>query len=149
MSDLFDRLRNLETQLLEQSLGCNQGCRAMMLGTLSQGMKSNSWLPLPLSPYLSLSISLTLQELEAIKGADYYCPQEDCKSQTYSGAWKLESVPLSRQKSTIFDFGRKKKEEVPRSLVRHNCRIEDYLKELLDTTDAKIQGLELSNYLIT
>lgn len=140
MSDLFHRLRNLETQLLAQSLGCNQGCRAMMLGTFSQGMKLNSWLPLPLSPYFSLSISLSIKKLRAIKGADYYCSEEDYTSQIRSRAWRLENVPLSKWKPNS-------DEEVPARLVRHNCRLEDHLKKLLDTTDAKIKGLELSNYL--
>ncbi|EHK48748.1 hypothetical protein TRIATDRAFT_214995, partial [Trichoderma atroviride IMI 206040] len=74
LAHLFAHLQKLQSQLLEQSLGCNQGCRAMMYGTLTQGMKSNSWLPLPLSPYTSLSISSALQKLKAVQGVDYYCP---------------------------------------------------------------------------
>ncbi|KAL6890808.1 hypothetical protein GGI43DRAFT_414851 [Trichoderma evansii] len=150
-SNLIYRLHNLESQLLEQSLGCNQGCRAMMLGTFSQGLKLNSLLPLPLPPYYTLRVTSILLQLRKIKGPDYYCPQEDCTSQTYSGAWKLESRPLPRQKPAAFGlFGSPKNEEkVPSSLVRHNCRLEDHLKGILDTVDVEIKGLELSNYLST
>lgn len=121
-----------------------------MLGTFSQGMKLNSFLPLPPSPYYALSINSTLHQLKEIKGVDYYCPKEDCTSQLNSGTWKLENRPLSRQKPTVFNqSGKKNKEEVPSGLVRDGCRLDYHLEGILDTTDFEIEGLELSDYLST
>lgn len=145
---LFDNLQDLQSQLLEQSLRCNQGCKAMMLGTLSQAMKSTSLLPLPLPPCTLISIDSTLQQLGAIEGEDYYCPWKQGTNQKFSGAWKLHNRPVSRHKYSGYSSSGRD-EEVPSNLVRHNCRIEDHLKELLKTTEGKIEGLELSNYFST
>jgi hypothetical protein len=118
----------------------------MMYGTLSQGMKSNLWLPPPLPPYTSLSISSTLLQLKAVEGVDYYCPLKDNTGLQYAGAWRLENRPLQRDYSS-YPYYRRLTEEAHPKLVRHNCRIEDHLKGLLTTTENMIPGLELSNYL--
>ncbi|UKZ68418.1 uncharacterized protein TrAtP1_009454 [Trichoderma atroviride] len=148
LAHLFDNLQKLQSQLLEQSLGCGQGCRAMMYGTLSQGMKSNSWLPLPLPPYTSLSISSALRQLKAVEGVDYYCSFKDNNSLNGAGSWKLDFNPPAREYASYPYSGRPTEETQPR-LVRHNCRIEDHLKGLLTITEYMVLGLGLSNYLST
>lgn len=115
-----------------------------MYGTLSQAMKSSLLLPLPLPPYNLLSIFSTLQELRAVKGVDYYHPSKDDAPQTDAVIWSVEIPGRERNVYSV----RKTNETHPK-LVRHNCRIEDHLKELLDTTEGKIKGLKLSDYLST
>ncbi|PKK53187.1 hypothetical protein CI102_2648 [Trichoderma harzianum] len=65
-------LYHLEEQLLDESIGCNKGCRAMMLGTLSQGLRAASLSPSPSPPYISLSIKPVLRQLKATESLDYY-----------------------------------------------------------------------------
>ncbi|KAL7908201.1 hypothetical protein GGI35DRAFT_453605 [Trichoderma velutinum] len=142
--NLVGLLQGLEEQLLSQSLGCNKGCRAMMLGTLSQGLRSNSLLPFPLSPYISLTINSTLQKLRAIESPDYYCADNEGNNQTKSGIWTLEKKPSPRRKQTWLGL---LEEKPPSKLVRHECRLEDHLNELIDTTNSEIEGLELAKYL--
>ncbi|KAL7919874.1 hypothetical protein ACQKWADRAFT_183306 [Trichoderma austrokoningii] len=139
---LLDSLRRLQSQLLEQSLGCSKGCRAMMYGTLSQGMKSSSLLPLPLPPYASLNIDSALQQLRAIEGEDFYSPEKGNTIGKSSGTWKIHNKPLLRQENNF-----QMDDKAPHTLVRHNCRIEDHLKSLLKIAEGNIHGLLLSKYL--
>ncbi|KAL7954985.1 hypothetical protein V8C34DRAFT_316813 [Trichoderma compactum] len=130
-SNLFTLLYDLECRLLGESIGCNEGCRAMLLGTLSQGLRSSSLSPFPSSPYISLSISSTLPKVKAIESL----------GQT-SGAWTLYNRPLPRG-----DWYRRSDEPVPSRLGRHKCRLEDHLNGLINTTNSEIEGLELAKYL--
>jgi hypothetical protein len=114
----------------------------MMYGTLSQAMKLSSLLPLPLSPYTSLSIAPTFRQLRSAKGVDYYHASKNDITQTNTVVWRAE-ISLGERNA----LSKRKAEEKYPKLVRHNCRIEHHLKGLLDSTDSKIQGLKLSNYL--
>ncbi|KAL6695680.1 hypothetical protein J3F84DRAFT_374986 [Trichoderma pleuroticola] len=147
LSHLFALLSDVEYQLLGESIGCNKGCRAMLLGTLSQGLRSSSLSPFPSSPYVSLSISSTLQKVKAIESLDYYCEEEDITGQT-SGVWILQSKPLSRGKRAQMHWLGRNDEPLPSKLGRHKCRLEDHLNRLVDTTTSEIQGLELAKYLV-
>ncbi|KAL6792923.1 hypothetical protein J3E68DRAFT_451318 [Trichoderma sp. SZMC 28012] len=123
--NMFSRIYHLEYQLLGSSIGCNKGCRAMMLGTLSQGLRWSSLSACSFTPYVSLSIRRALEELKAIKSLDYYCAEQESTNQTKS----------------------ENEETVPSKLVRHKCRLEDHLSLLLRATIAEFEGLELSKYL--
>lgn len=145
-SNLFGHLNRLESQLLDQSIGCNKSCRAMMLGTLSQELKSISLSPYPSKPYTSLSINPTLKKLRLIQSLDYYCAEPEGGSQKLSGVWILDTKPSTRRKKDW--LGQWKEEEnVPSRLTRHECRLENYLRGILDTTASQLQGLELAKYL--
>ncbi|KAL5092171.1 hypothetical protein Trisim1_012432 [Trichoderma cf. simile WF8] len=146
--NLVGLLHGLEDQLLGQSIGCNQGCRAMMLGTLSQGLRSSSLLPFPSSPYISLSISSTLQKLRATESLDYYCTSQESTSQKETLTWTLQMDSLTRRR--LISSGQCNEETIqkaPLELVRDNCRLEHHLNILLNTTNSEIQGLELAKYL--
>ncbi|QYS99772.1 hypothetical protein H0G86_006890 [Trichoderma simmonsii] len=145
-SNLLTLLYHLEEQLLDKSIGCNKGCRAMMLGTLSQGLRAASLSPSPSPPYISLSIRPTLRQLTATESLDYYCAEEGNPSQTNSGIWIIQKPPSSRKQSQSF-WDQLAAENTPTKLVRHKCLLKDYLSELLDTTESQIKGLELANYL--
>lgn len=140
-SNLFTLLHDLECQLLDESIGCNKGCRAMLLGTLSQGLRSSSLSPFPSSPYISLSINSILQKVKAIESLDYYCAEEHITGQT-SGAWTFQARPIARG-----HWSGRNDEPVPSKLGRHKCRLEDHLNGLINTTDSGIEGLELAKYL--
>ncbi|KAL6831879.1 hypothetical protein V8C40DRAFT_237388 [Trichoderma camerunense] len=146
-SNLFGLLYRLECQLLGQSIGCNKGCRAMMLGTLSQELKSNSLSPYPPKPYISLNIDSTLKKLRAIESLDYYCAEPETSSQKMkmTGLWILDAKPSTRRYPAY--LGQRKVEEVPSRLTRHECRLEDHLSEIIDTTASQVEGLELAKYL--
>lgn len=149
LTHLFDKLRSLQSQLLDQSLGCSQGCRAMMYGTLNQGMNSNSLLPLPPPPYTSLKIAYTFQQLRAVEGLDYYCPWKADATEKCSGVWDLKSGPRSRKENTqtSYLFSAPKTEVNPAKLVRHDCRIEDHLRALVNVASGRFDGLNLSQYI--
>lgn len=144
-NNLVGRLYGLEDQLLRQSIGCNKGCRAMMLGALSQGLRSISFSPFPLPPYISLSISSTLQKLRATESLDYYCASQEGTSQKDSTTWALQMPPLTRR--NLISSGKWSEHTLPLQLVRHDCRLEHHLNRLLDTTISEVQGLELAKYL--
>lgn len=134
-----------------------------MYGTLSQGMKSSSLLPLPPPPYTSLNIGSTLQKLRAVKGVDYYWHKPDSISQTPVGLFGnrppdsigqtpvglFGSRPPSKPNPSFVTDNSRLVEKIPTNLERDKCRIEHHLKGLLDTTEGKIEGLKLSNYLTT
>ncbi|KAL6821708.1 hypothetical protein J3E69DRAFT_382206 [Trichoderma sp. SZMC 28015] len=128
--------------------GCNKGCRAMMFGTLCQGMRSSSLLPFPPSPYISLSISSTLQNMRAIESLDYCCASRGSSSQKGSATWTLQTSPSTRRR-LIFSgqWNEETMQTAYLELVGDNCRLEHHLNRLSDTTDSKVQGLELANYL--
>lgn len=145
-SSLFGLLYRLECQLLDQSIGCNKSCRAMMLGTLSQELRSISLSPHPSKPYISLNINSTIKKLRLIESLDYYCAELESDSQNKSGLWILDTKPSTRRKQNF--LGQWKEEEnVPSRLTRHECRLENYISGIVDTTASQIKGLELAKYL--
>ncbi len=146
-SNLFRLLGGLEYKLQGQLIGCNKGCRAMMLGTLTQELKSISLWPYPFKPYTSLSIDSTLKNLRAIESLDYYCAEPDYSSQRkkISGLWILDTKPSTRRYPA--SLGQRKEEKAPSRLTRHECRLEDHLSGIIDTTASQVKGLELAKYL--
>ncbi|KAF3074411.1 hypothetical protein CFAM422_003437, partial [Trichoderma lentiforme] len=143
--NLMRRLHDLADQLLGQSIGCNKGCRAMMLGTLCQGLRSSSLMPFPSSSYLSLSISSTLQRLRATESFDYYCARQESTSQNESATWIRNH--FTPQRLISGKWNEEMMQKAPLELVRDNCRLEHHLNRLLDSTNSEIQGLELAKYL--
>ncbi|KAH7210853.1 uncharacterized protein BKA55DRAFT_546690 [Fusarium redolens] len=60
---LIDVLENLQTKILEAKVGCNEACRAMLLGSLLQGMKKSGIYPRPSLPFPELSLDVLLASL--------------------------------------------------------------------------------------
>jgi hypothetical protein len=94
---------------------------------------------------MGIRISSTFHTLRTIEGLNYYCATQDSTDDTKSGEWMIQSRPLPRQKQTLWD--QTIEESVPVKLVRHKCRLEDYLGGILNITSAEIKGLELAQYL--
>ncbi|CAG9977258.1 unnamed protein product, partial [Clonostachys byssicola] len=104
VQSLLDGLKQIQNQLLEKKLGCNFGCRAMLLGTLIQkldirplGMFSAA---LPLE---SRSIDMIVRSLREGQPIVYYGPRE-------------QSIEGKRSKEWSHTSGMYRKAETPQTL---------------------------------
>ncbi|KAL5613094.1 hypothetical protein FOVSG1_002157 [Fusarium oxysporum f. sp. vasinfectum] len=91
---LFDGLDNLQTRILDASVGCNAACRAMLLGSLLQAMKKLELYPRPSSPFPKLSLDNLLASLARVQSPAYFGPKSQGPIVNYSGKWNLETTPL-------------------------------------------------------
>jgi hypothetical protein len=87
---LIDGLENLQTKILEAKVGCNEACRAMLLGSLLQGMKKSGIYPRPSLPFPKLSIDVLLASLSNVQSPAYFGPQSQGPVINYSGRWNLD-----------------------------------------------------------
>ncbi|CAH0042743.1 unnamed protein product [Clonostachys rhizophaga] len=135
VESLLEGLKQIQTQLLEKKLGCNFGCRAMLLGTLIQKMDIrplrlfSAALPLPLE---SQSIDTIIRSLREDQPTIYYSPRE-------------QSIEGKRLKEW-FSSDRYHTAKIPRTLVSHTCGLEEFIDPLLQTAEREAKGLQLVDY---
>ncbi|KAM0082612.1 hypothetical protein ACKRZS_005184 [Fusarium odoratissimum] len=91
---LFDGLDNLQTRILDASVGCNAACRAMLLGSLLQAMKKFELYPRPSSPFPKLSLDNLLASLTKVQSPAYFGPKSQGPAVNYSGKWNLDTTTL-------------------------------------------------------
>ncbi|EWY87512.1 hypothetical protein FOYG_11704 [Fusarium oxysporum NRRL 32931] len=91
---LVDGLENLQTKILAGKVGCNEACRAMLLGSLLQGMKKSGVYPRPSPPFPKLSPDAVLASLASVQSPAYFGPKSQGPVLNYSGKWNLETTPL-------------------------------------------------------
>lgn len=92
LGNLYTSLKSLENRLLEGQLGCNQGCTAMLLGALIQGMKVAGLYPPRVSlqfPFLTLDV--VINSLRNAESPTYFSAEKDSVAGKYSGSWTLST----------------------------------------------------------
>ncbi|PNP79486.1 hypothetical protein FNYG_07102 [Fusarium nygamai] len=87
---LVDGLETLQTKILADKVGCNEACRATLLGSLLQGMKKSGVYPRPSSPFPKLSLDAVLASLANVQSPAYFGPQSQVPLLNYSGRWNLD-----------------------------------------------------------
>ncbi|RKL04601.1 hypothetical protein BFJ68_g10996 [Fusarium oxysporum] len=85
-----DVSENLQTKILAGKVGCNEACRAMLLGSLLQGMKKSGVYPRPSPPFPKLSPDAVLASLANVQSPAYFGPQSQGRLLNYSGRWNLD-----------------------------------------------------------
>ncbi|EXM26179.1 hypothetical protein FoTM2_010972 [Fusarium oxysporum f. sp. vasinfectum] len=92
---LVDGLEKLQTKILAGKAGCNEACRAMLLGSLLQGMKKSGVYPRPSMPFPELSPNAVLASLANVQSPAYFGPQSQGPLLNYSGRWNLDPTSTS------------------------------------------------------
>jgi hypothetical protein len=87
---LVDGLENLQTKILADKVGCNEACRATLLGSLLQGMKKSGLYPRPSPPFPKLSLDAVLASLANVQSPAYFGPQSQAPLLNYAGRWNLD-----------------------------------------------------------
>ncbi|KAH6977812.1 hypothetical protein EDB82DRAFT_462767 [Fusarium venenatum] len=151
LAKLVDGLYDIERKLLNQKLGCNPGCRAMLLGTLIQIMDEyDLYSPRPTKPFYSLDLKTITQSIGKFQLPDYYSPLNESPIGDYSGVWSISSYPsrLSSQgRSSQPGWGFSNSEtEAPQRLVQHHCSLRGFIDTLLQTAETEAKGLGLAEY---
>ncbi|KAG5756735.1 hypothetical protein H9Q70_000621 [Fusarium xylarioides] len=75
---------------VSDKVGCNEACRATLLGSLLQGMKKSGLYPHPPSPFPKLSLDAVLASLANLQSSAYFGPQSQAPLLNYSGRWNLD-----------------------------------------------------------
>ncbi|KAH6956168.1 hypothetical protein DER45DRAFT_566253 [Fusarium avenaceum] len=92
LGNLGSALKSLENRLLEGQLGCNQGCTAMLLGALIQGMKAAGLYPPRVSPQFPfLTLDFVINSLRNAQSPTYFSAEEGSVAGKYSGSWTLST----------------------------------------------------------
>ncbi|EXK78039.1 hypothetical protein FOQG_17269 [Fusarium oxysporum f. sp. raphani 54005] len=92
---LVDGLYKIQDDLLHRKLGCSEGCRAMLLGSLLQVMRAVSLYPRPESPFYSLRLDLIISSLRDMQSSMYYSSVAESPAGKHSGTWLLHDQPTS------------------------------------------------------
>ncbi|KAF5580720.1 uncharacterized protein FSUBG_13324 [Fusarium subglutinans] len=92
---LVDGLEGLQTKILADKVGCNEACRAMLLGSLLQGAKKSGLYPHPQSPFPKLCLDAVLATLANLQSPAYFGPQSQGPLLNYSGRWNLDPTSAS------------------------------------------------------
>lgn len=92
---LVDGLYKVHDDLLQQKLGCSEGCRALLLGSLLQVMTAASLYPRPESPFYSLRIDSIISSLRDMQPSIYYSSVTGGLAGKHSGTWLLHEQPTS------------------------------------------------------
>uniref|UniRef100_A0A0D2XY79 BTB domain-containing protein n=1 Tax=Fusarium oxysporum (strain Fo5176) TaxID=660025 RepID=A0A0D2XY79_FUSOF len=79
---------------VSDKVGCNEACRAMLLGSLLQAMKKLELYPRPSSPFPKLSLDNLLASLAKVQSPAYFGPKSQGLVLNSSGKWNLETTPL-------------------------------------------------------
>ncbi|KIL86231.1 hypothetical protein FAVG1_10628 [Fusarium avenaceum] len=92
LGNLGNALKSLENRLLEGQLGCNQGCTAMLLGALIQGMKAAGLYPPRVSPQFPfLTLDFVINSLRIAQSPTYFSAEKGSVAGKYSGSWTLST----------------------------------------------------------
>ncbi|OBS20416.1 hypothetical protein FPOA_06786 [Fusarium poae] len=93
LQDLVQKLDKLQDDLLEGRLGCSDGCRAMLLGSLLQMMKASKLYPPPEPPFSSLTLGWVIESLRYTQSPRYFGPFNDGPAGKHSGLWHMQVQP--------------------------------------------------------
>ncbi|KAF5674697.1 hypothetical protein FDENT_9953 [Fusarium denticulatum] len=111
---LVDGLYKVHDDLLQRKLGCSEGCRALLLGSLLQVMAATCLYPRPESPFYSLRVDSIISSLRDMQPSMYYSSVTGSRTGKHSGTWllheELTSPPASQSntattQSTSSRFG--------------------------------------------
>ncbi|KAF5229165.1 hypothetical protein FANTH_14292 [Fusarium anthophilum] len=100
---LVDGLYKVHDDLLQRKLGCNQGCRASLLGSLLQVMAATCLYPRPESPFYSLRLDSIISSLRDMQPSMYYSSVKGSLEGKHSGSWLLQeqlASPPASQSNT-------------------------------------------------
>ncbi|KAF4946046.1 hypothetical protein FGADI_11483 [Fusarium gaditjirri] len=92
---LVDGLFKIHDDLLQRKLGCSEGCRALLLGSLLQVMTAAGLYPRPESPFYSLRIDSIISSLRDMQPSIYYSSVTGGLAGNHSGTWLLHEQPAS------------------------------------------------------
>ncbi|ENH66295.1 hypothetical protein FOC1_g10001937, partial [Fusarium oxysporum f. sp. cubense race 1] len=111
---LVDGLYKVHDDLLQRKLGCSEGCRALLLGSLLQVMAATCLYPRPESSFYSLRLDSIISSLRDMQPSMYYSSVTGSLTGKHSGTWllheQLTSPPASQSntattQSTSSRFG--------------------------------------------
>ncbi|KAF5721157.1 hypothetical protein FGLOB1_365 [Fusarium globosum] len=92
---LVDGLYKVHDDLLQRKLGCSEGCRALLLGSLLQVMTAAGLYPQPESPFYSLRLDSIISSLRDMQPSIYYSSVTGGLAGKHSGTWLLHEHPTS------------------------------------------------------
>ncbi|CVL07278.1 uncharacterized protein FMAN_15367 [Fusarium mangiferae] len=96
---LVGGLYQVHDDLLQRKLGCSEGCRALLLGSLLQVMTAAGLYPRPESPFYSLRLNSIISSLRDMQPSIYYSSVTGGSAEKHSGTWLLHEQPTSQQAS--------------------------------------------------
>ncbi|KAF5700464.1 hypothetical protein FMUND_14322 [Fusarium mundagurra] len=92
---LVDGLYKVQDDLLQRKLGCSEGCRALLLGSLLQVMTAACLYPRPESPFYSLRLDSIISSLRDMQPSIYYSSVTGSLAGKHSGTWLLDEQSTS------------------------------------------------------
>ncbi|KAF5534763.1 hypothetical protein FNAPI_12272, partial [Fusarium napiforme] len=92
---LVNGLYKVHDDLLQQKLGCSEGCRAFLLGSLLQVMAANCLYPRPESPFYSLRLDSIINSLRDMQPSMYHSSVTGTSTGKHSGTWLLHEQSTS------------------------------------------------------
>ncbi|KAF5638568.1 uncharacterized protein FTJAE_5231 [Fusarium tjaetaba] len=92
---LIDGLYEIHDDLLQRKVGCSEGCRALLLGSLLQVMIANCLYPRPESPFYSLRLDSIISSLRDMQPLIYYSSVTGSLAGKHSHEWLLHEQPTS------------------------------------------------------
>ncbi|KAF4494404.1 hypothetical protein FAGAP_9467 [Fusarium agapanthi] len=92
---LVDGLYKVHDDLLQRKLGCTEGCRALLLGSLLQVMTAACLYPRPESPFYSLRLNSIISSLRDMQPSMCYSSETGSLAGKHSGTWLLHEQPTS------------------------------------------------------
>lgn len=92
---LVGGLYKVHDELLQRKLGCSEGCRALLLGSLLQVMTTAGLYPRPESPFYSLRLDSIISSLRDMQPSIYYSSVTGGSAEKHSGTWLLHEQPTS------------------------------------------------------
>ncbi|KAF5567960.1 hypothetical protein FPHYL_3023 [Fusarium phyllophilum] len=95
LQSLVDGLYNIHNDLLQRKLGCSEGCRAFLLGSLLQVMTATCLYPRPESPFYSLRLDSIINSLRDMQPSMYYSSVTDSRAGMHSGTWIVHEQSTS------------------------------------------------------
>ncbi|KAF5561068.1 hypothetical protein FPHYL_6351 [Fusarium phyllophilum] len=101
---LVDGLETLQTKILADKVGCNEACRAVLLGSLLRGMKKAGIYPRPSSPFPKLSLDAVLASLANVQSPAYFGPQSQAPLLNYAGRWNLDPTSANLVSGALLGY---------------------------------------------
>ncbi|KAH6989287.1 hypothetical protein BKA56DRAFT_575457 [Ilyonectria sp. MPI-CAGE-AT-0026] len=152
LEKLVEHSHALMNALCRKEIGCNFGCRSMLLGALIQEMNSGQlYSPRPVKPFPGLGVSPTIKGLRQFESPDYFCAEEVRSNMTPRETWRFteNSYALSTFKSRkpgAIQGIENKASKIPERLVYHTCSLGDLLHPQIDELHRGVKGLEVSSF---